>query len=139
MKGSPPNSSMVIWASCKPQPVAVTAQHSFKVENAPAGIWTQDITSATVKMRAGRAAGLQFVRPDGSTSHLVAYHGIGQLKPGSLTRLWHTAVRKVTGRPAGKEQVETRVTFQAITLPGRSLPAGTGATPMNFAIDVRTA
>jgi hypothetical protein len=130
---------MVIWAECKPEPVAATAQHSFKVENARTSLWPQDVTSAAVKVSSGRRADLQLVKPDGSLGHLVAHPGTWRVNQGCQTSAQATAVRKVAGRPAGSEHVETTVSFMAVAPAGKVLPTGTGAKNMTFAIPVRIA
>lgn len=139
MISSPPNSGMVLWAGCQPQPVKAAALHSFKAENARINVVPERITSAAVRIVAGATAGLTLVRPGGGNSHVVGCGGMGTIRPGQSTAPVSVSVRKQAGTSAQAEYVQTTISFQAVAPARRPLPAGTGAVTMRFAITVAIA
>jgi hypothetical protein len=119
---SPPNSGVVLWVDCRPQPVQSAAQHSFKAENSKINIVPEQVTGAVVRIVAGASAGLTLIRPRGGNSHVVACGGLGTVMPGKSTMAVSVQVQKQAGTSARTEIVRTMITFQGVALPGRPLP-----------------
>ena len=126
----------MLWLDCKPNPVSSRSIHSFKVESAHTNTVREDLTSATVTVVAGVSAGIQLCTPGGAMAPTVSYGRIGPIGPGGITRPVGTPVQKQAGTYSQAEDVEVSVTFQAISLPGRPLPAGTGATILACAMTI---
>jgi hypothetical protein len=135
---SPPNSGVVLWVDCHPQPVKAAAQHSFKAENSKINTVPEQITGAVVRIVGGASAGLTLIRPGGGSSHVVNWGGMGTVMPGKLTTPVSVPVQKQAGTIARAEAVRTMITFQAVALPGRPLPPS-GSTRLPFEITVAIA
>jgi hypothetical protein len=124
MVRSPPISGVVLWMRYRPNPVAPSGKHSFLVESAKSSTVHQDVTSSVVKVVAGRSAGLRLVNAQGSHVCRVSRSGLGVLGPGQRTAVTDTDMSKQTGTKSSAEDVETRISFQAVATPGRRLPPG---------------
>lgn len=124
---SPPNSGLVIWMSYQPKPLTASALHSFMVESGVTSTVQQDITSSVVTVVAGVGAGLTLSDPGGGTSYRIARGGLGSLSPGKRTVSTYTGMQKQAPPRSQTEDIETRISFQAVAVPGRPLPAGAGA------------
>ena len=136
---SPPNSGLVIWADYKPKLVKASAQHSFMVESGATSTVEQNITSSVVTVVAGVSAGLTLSCPGGGTSDRVPRGRLGALSPGERTARVCTGMQKKAPPHSQAEAVETRISFQAVALPERPLPAGSGAIIHKYAIPVAIA
>jgi len=118
---SPPLSGLVIWVGYTPSANSIVQQ---------------DITSSAVTVVAGSGAGLELCPPGGGTASVVAHGSLGPLSPGKRTTPVSTGMQKVARTTSRSEYVETRISFQAVALPGRPLPPGAGAIPHQYAVSV---
>jgi hypothetical protein len=139
MVQSPPNSGVVLWTGYHPNPIAPSGKHSFLVESAMNSTVHQDVTSSVVKVVAGRSAGLRLVNDKGSHVCRVNRGKLRVLGPGQRTAMTDTDLSKQVSTLSSAEDVETRISFQAVATPGRRLPPGGGAIIHKYAISVTIA
>jgi hypothetical protein len=132
----PPKSGVVLWVDCRPQPVSGQSWHTFKVESARSNTVRNQLRSATV--RVGATAGLQ-LGPGGGSGRSLTYKPIGPISPGQTIGPFSTSLQKQVGTSARTADVEVKVSFSAMPLPGRTLPPGSGATILGCTVTVTIA
>ena len=132
---SQPNSGIVLWALCQPQPVFTRSEHSFKVENSSNNSVREEVMSATVSVVP--AGGLELLQPvDGASGPSVSFGRIGDIGPGQITRPISTTVQKRPATYSQREDICTTIAFRAVVLPNHVVPGGNGATIHTFNIPV---
>jgi len=136
---SPPNSGMVLWMRYDPDPVASSGKHSFLVESAKTSTVHQDVTSWVVRVVAGGSSGLRLSTAVSGPHCRVSGGGLGVLAPGTRTAMTDTDMAKQAGTLSRAEDVETRISFQAVTPAGRRLPPGAGVVMHKYPIRVAIA